>query len=57
LNVLAHDPQQTALAIVINSATVKFGGVNIIAPFGQLASPRTAGESIYLLFVYAEAAR
>jgi hypothetical protein len=29
---LAHDPQQTALATVINSATVKFGGVNIVAP-------------------------
>jgi hypothetical protein len=33
LNVLAHDPQQTALATVINSATVKFGGVNIEAPY------------------------
>jgi hypothetical protein len=30
--VFAHEPQQIALAIIINSATVKLGGVNMQAP-------------------------
>jgi hypothetical protein len=35
LKVLAHEPQQMALVIIINSAIVRLGGVNIVFSLGK----------------------